>query len=348
MKVLLAYQPGELRVVEMEKPVPGPHEVLAKVAHCGVCATDVSIMRGTLNLGEGNEPVYPVRLGHEWSGTVVEAGSETWNIRVGDRIVSDTGYFCGECYECLHGQYQSCRNGKAIGTTGHCWPGAFAEYMLIPERMAYRIPDNVSMDEATLIEPSAIGLYGLTRTNMGPDTNLLVVGTGPIGLGGMACAKGLGVGRTILAGRKDQKLEIGRQMGAAVLVNTTKESLFDGVMRETNGRGMDIIMDTTGDVKLFNDLLAMLKPSGYFVIPAFYERTLDGVMLDRLIARNCTLVGAAGTTNMVPKLLGLLSNGHMSLKEMITDRYDFDHVMDAFAAAGSKGPGSIKIMVDFE
>ena len=183
---------------------------------------------------------------------------------------------------------------------------------------------------------------------MGPDTNLLVVGTGPIGLGGMACAKGLGVGRTILAGRKDQKLEIGRKMGADVLVNTTKESLFDVVMRETDGRGMDIIMDTTGDVNLFNDLLAMLKPSGYFVIPAFYERTLDGVMLDRLIARNCTLVGAAGTTNMVPKLLGLLANGHMSLKEMITDRFDFDHVMDAFAAAGSKGPGSIKIMVDFE
>ena len=83
MKVLLAYAPGELRVVEMEKPVPGPREVLCKVAHCGVCATDIAIKKGVLNLGDGNDPVYPVRLGHEWSGRVVETGSECWQVKPG-------------------------------------------------------------------------------------------------------------------------------------------------------------------------------------------------------------------------------------------------------------------------
>ena len=79
MKVLLAYKPGEMRIVEMEKPVPGPGEILAKVAHCGICATDVAIADGTLTLGDGMDPIYPVRIGHEWSGVVVETGEGTWS-----------------------------------------------------------------------------------------------------------------------------------------------------------------------------------------------------------------------------------------------------------------------------
>lgn len=347
MKVLLAYAPGELRVVEMEKPKPGPREVLAKVAHCGVCATDIAIFKGTLELGEGNNPIYPVRLGHEWSGVVVETGSETWRLKPGDPIISDTGYSCGECEYCLKGEYQCCENGRAIGTIRDCWPGAFAEYMLIPERLAFKVPENVGLDEAALVEPASIGLYGLMRAPYGPGNNLLVIGTGPIGLGGMACAKGMGTGKTVLAGRKDRKLEIGRAMGADVLVNTTHENLYDVVMRETKGRGMDVIMDTTGDPAIFNDVLDMLRPSGSLVIPGFYEQELNHVLLDKLIVRNCTLVGAAGTPGMQPKILDMLANGHITLRPMITDRFGFGNVTQAFDAVTERNDSRVKVLVDF-
>lgn len=347
MKVLIANQPGELRVVEMEKPVPGPREILAKVAHCGICATDISIADGTLKLGEGAEPIYPVRLGHEWSGVVVETGSETWRLKPGDRVISDTGYSCGECEYCLQGEYQSCINGKAIGTTGNCWPGAFAEYMLMPERLTFKVPDQVPLDEAALVEPSSIGLYGLVRAAIGPGQNLLVVGTGPIGLGGMACAKGMGVGKVILAGRKEKKLAIGKEMGADILVNTTKEDLKEVVMRETNGRGMDVVLDTTGAVEMFNEILELLRPSGTLVIPGFYEHDIPNAKLDRLISRNCMLIGAAGTPNMGPKILDMMANGHVSLKPMITERYPFEQVEEAFAAVKAHNDSRIKILVDF-
>ncbi len=348
MKVLLAYQPGELRVTEMDIPQPGPREVLCKVKHCGICATDIAIMKGSLTLGEGMEPVYPVRLGHEWSGVVVKTGAETWRLKPGDRVISDTGYSCGECEMCLRGEYQSCEKGRAIGTIGDCWPGAFAEYMVVPERLAFQVPDNITLAEAALVEPASIGLYGLTRSPVGPGSNLLVIGTGPIALGGMACAKGMGTGRTILAGRKDRKLEIGRQMGADLLVNMTKESLFDVVMRETNGRGMDVIMDTTGAPELFNDAMAMLRGSGTLVIPGFYEQELNHVQLDRLIARNCTLVGAAGTTNMGRRVLDMMANGHVSLNPMITDRFPFSLVHEAFDAVTARNDSRVKVLVDFE
>ncbi len=346
MKALVAYAPGELRVIEVEKPKPGPREVLARVAHCGVCATDVSIMKGTLELGEGNDPVYPVRLGHEWSGVIEETGSETWRLKKGDRIISDTGYSCGECEMCLCGEYQNCEKGRAIGTIRDAWPGGFAEYMVMPERLVYKVPDNVGLDEAALVEPASIGLYGLLRSPMGPGKTLLVIGTGPIGLGGMACARGMGSGKIILAGRKDQKLQIGKAMGADVTVNTTRESLMDAVMRETEGKGADVILETAGAPELFNDILLMLRPSGTLVIPAFYERELDHVMLDRLIVRNCTLVGAAGTPNMGRKILDMLANGRASLRPMITDRFAFKDAHKAFAAFDERNDRRVKILVD--
>ncbi|MDR0583092.1 MAG: alcohol dehydrogenase catalytic domain-containing protein [Treponema sp.] len=347
MKVLLAEKPGKLRIVEMEKPAPGPREVVAKVLHCGICGTDVSIADGTLNLGKGNEPIYPVRIGHEWSGQVVELGSETKRLKVGDRIISDTGYSCGECEYCMHGEFGSCIEGRAIGTIGNCWPGAFAEYMLIPERLAFRLPDNVPSDVAALVEPAGVGFYGLTKTPVGPGTNLLVVGTGPISLGGMACAKGIGVGKTILAGRKDAKLAIGKMLGADILVNIDKENLYDVVMRETNGRGMDVVMDSTGAAELLNLSVSLTRASGWIVLPGFYERHIDDFAIDNIIVRNCTLIGGAGTPDMQRRILDMLTNGHIDLRPMITDRYPFERVLEAFKAVKEKNETRVKILVDF-
>ena len=163
----------------------------------------------------------------------------------------------------------------------------------------------------------------------------------------MACAKGMGVGKTILAGRKGEKLEIGRRMGADVLVNTATENLHDVVMRETGGKGADVVLDTTGDASLLNDLMLMVRSSGTLVIPGFYEKPIPNVYLDRLIVRNCTLVGAAGTPNMGRKILDLLANKHTSLMPMITDRFSFDQVDKAFEAVISRNDTRVKIMVDF-
>lgn len=347
MKVLLAMGDGTICVTEEERPVPGPGEILAKVAHCGICATDIAIADGTLRLGSGMDPVYPVRLGHEWSGVVVETGPGTRRLKPGDRVISDTGYSCGECRYCLEGEYQNCENGKAIGTIGECWPGAFAEYMLMPERLMFRVPDGVELDEAALVEPASIGLYGLLRSPMGPGQNLLVVGTGPIGLGGMACAKAMGSGKIILAGRKDAKLDIGSRMGADLLVNTTKEDLREVVMRETNGRGMDIILDTTGNAGIFNETVRLLRGSGTIVIPGFYGELIEKADIDYLVSHNCTLAGAAGTPNMGRKILDLLGTRKICLSPMITERYPFSKVQEAFDAVKCHNDWRIKIMIDF-
>ena len=345
MRVLVAERPGKLCFAEMEKPVPGPREVLIKVAHCGICGTDVSIADGTLTLGDGMDPIYPVRIGHEWSGVVAETGPGTSKLKIKDRVIGETGWTCGECESCLSGR--PCERGRAVGTIGNCWPGGFAEYMLMPERLTHKVPDNVPLDEAAMVEPAMIGFCGLEDSILGPGRTLLVVGTGPIGLGGMACARGVGCGKIILAGRKNKKLEIGKAMGADVLVNTTKEDLAEAVVRETDGLGVDVILDTTGDVKLFNDLLLMLRGGGDLVIPGFFEQPVPNARLDRLITKNCRLIGAAGKIGLNVKILDMISRGHMTLQPMLTERYPFSDALEAFAAVKEHNDRRVKIMVDF-
>ncbi|MDR0732431.1 MAG: alcohol dehydrogenase catalytic domain-containing protein [Treponema sp.] len=347
MKALVVKEPGTMVIDDIEKPLPGPGYILAKVLHCGICATDVSIAKGTLDLGKGNEPVYPVRIGHEWSGRIVETGAGTKKLKVDDVVISETGYSCGVCEYCLRGEIHKCVEGRSVGTIGNCWPGAFAEYMLMPERLTFRVPDNVPVDTAALVEPASIGFYGLTRTPIGPGTTLLVVGTGPISLGGMACARGLGSGKIILAGRKEAKLAVGKALGADVLVNMEKEDLTEAVMRETRGRGADVVMDGTGAPDLLNLSVSLTRGSGYIVLPGFYEQLINDFAIDNIIARNITLVGAAGATDMQRRILDMLSLGRIDLKPMITHRYPFDQVLDAFKAVGEKNDSRIKIMIDF-
>ena len=205
----------------------------------------------------------------------------------------------------------------------------------------------LELEEAALIEPASIGYYGLERAGFDPHTNLLIIGTGPISLGGMACAKAMGIGKTIVAGRKDAKLEVAKKLGADITVNMTRENLLDVVMRETDGRGMDIVMDSTGAPELLNDAMFMLRGSGSLVIPAFYEQVLNGVKLDRLIVKNCTLIGAAGTPNMADKMLAMMETGRLNLLPMMTDRFPFAEVKEAFNAVTARNESRVKVMVDF-
>jgi L-iditol 2-dehydrogenase len=347
MKAWVVQKPGDLQCVEAEKPVPGPKEVLCRVSHCGICATDYAIQSGTLNLGEGLNPIYPVRIGHEWSGVVEATGSETRTLKAGDHVISDLMVYCGECEACITGHGERCSNLRAIGTIGHHWPGAFAEYMLLPERLLIKLPDSIDLSEAALIEPAAIAASGLLRAPMAPEKTLLILGSGPIGLGGLAFARGLGVGKTILAGRKHAKLNIGRQLGADTVIHMDDGDWQSEVMRETNEKGPDVILDTTGAIGLFNADLEMIAPDGTLVIPGFYEQSVPEVRVDLMTLKNCTIVGTAGTPNVGRKVLSMLVLGRTSLLPMITDRFPFDKLSEAFEAFMARSGTRVKIMIDF-
>jgi len=149
--------------------VIGPRDVLTKVKYCGVCGTDVSIYTGETNLVKNGLIKYPVRIGHEWSGIVESVGSGVIEFKAGDRVVGDTVVACGECKACLGGNYMLCPDLRCVGTV-NAWDGGFAEYTVFPARHIFRIPDNIALDEAALIEHLQRSVCIVSTTaNLPPD-----------------------------------------------------------------------------------------------------------------------------------------------------------------------------------
>lgn len=346
MKRLTVFGAGHIGFEDVEEPPLRPFDVRMRVRYCGVCGTDLGIYSGDCGLVREGLIHYPKRIGHEWSGVVEQVGGQVTELKPGDRVISLNSSICGECPACLAGGgVQECQNSQAIGTTGTT-PGAFAETMTLPARVVYRLPDSVALDEAALIEPASIAYNGLLHFDFSGRPTLVVIGTGAIGLAAVPLAKQLGAGRVILAGRKDGKLAVGRSMGADVIVNTTRESLTEVVLRETDGLGAETVLEASGAVRCLLDSVNFVRTRGCITSVAFYEQPLDGLNIDSLVMRGVALCGMYGHSGVVEALLELLAEGRLNLRPLITHVYPFEEAPEVFRTAREKNETKIKLLIE--
>jgi len=345
MKALVVTAPGQLEYKEIEKPVPGPYEVLTRVCYCGICGTDAEIYHGDTSLTRDGLVQYPVRIGHEWSGIVEAVGSEVKGFKPGDRVISDTGSSCGVCEECLHGDFRKCQNEiVSLGTVGNHHPGAFAEYICMYHWHMHKVPDNISLDEATLVEPGSIALHALENSKAAPGETILIAGTGVIGLVAVNLAKQMGL-RVLLAARKQMKLDIGRQMGADVIINLTEEDLSEAVLRATDGKGVDIFYDTTGAMDIIKRAQDLTAYAGRISLLAFYEEQLNAFDLNTLVRFHKSLLGCEGSGWCAPRVLDIVGQKIVPLSPMITHRVSFEEAADALRNSRKDTAQKIKVMV---
>jgi len=344
MKALILAAPGDARMIEVEKPIAGKTDVLIKVAYSGICGTDLSILSGDMKLVRDGSIKYPVRIGHEWSGTVEETGSEVRKFAKGDRVVSDSGVSCGECKHCIEGNYNLCLNGRSIGTI-NCWDGSFAEYILIPERHLYKLPDSISLEEGMLIEPASIALIGLKKSNIRPGCSVLIIGTGPIGLAAIPMAKAMGAAVVMVSGRKEFKLQVGKAMGANAVINATKEDLVELVMKETGGMGVDVVIETSGNATAISGCLEAVRTGGIIALIGFYENNVKDFDIGKIVTKNITIKGIIGEFGAPQGVIELIKKDHISMKSLITHRFMFSEAIDAMKTAGEKNDTKIKMLV---
>ncbi|MDR3644691.1 MAG: alcohol dehydrogenase catalytic domain-containing protein [Clostridia bacterium] len=345
MKALVIEAPGKAKFFEAEKPTVRPGDVLCRVVNAGICGTDLSIFSGDMNLVREGIIKYPVRIGHEWSGIVEEIGSAVTKFKPGDKVVSDTAVTCGVCEHCLKGEYEQCEDWRAIGTI-KCWNGSFAEYILIPDRHLFKIPDGVRMDDAALTEPMTIALSGIKAAKVKKGDSVLVIGTGAIGLSAVALAKYYGASTVIVSGRKPFKLDVAKKVGADVTVNSTQEDLVEGVMKATDGKGVDVIVETSGDEKLLNQCVAAAKQHGMINLIGFFESKLDGFDIAQFMTKNLNLSCGMGAYGLAAEIVEILATGKIDVHPLITHRFVFDETIDAMKTAGEKNATKIKMMVE--
>jgi len=346
MKVLKILGKNRIDFFDEEIPEVGPRDVLTRVRYCGVCGTDVSIYSGETSLVRDGLIKYPVIPGHEWSGIVEAVGSEVEDVKAGDRVVGDTVVSCGFCKSCLSGNYMKCDKLRCVGTV-NAWDGAFAEYTLFPARHIYKIPDSIPLDEAATIEPAALAMNAIYKSNFKAGQTVLVIGTGAIGLVSVRLTSASGASKVILSGRKDVKLETGRIMGADIAVNINKENLKETVMRETGGEGVDLVIEASGAVSALREALDMVKIDGTIALLGFYEEKVNELNVDKAVFNCIKVIGIAGSPSMYTPVIDLMASGKVSFKHIITHRYAFKDAVEAFKDMKGKNDTRIKILVEF-
>lgn len=342
MKAVVKTAPGydNVKVMDVEEPKVYGDRVKIKVAYSGICGSDIHSFKG-----EYANIKTPVTLGHEFSGIVVEVGPDVKNIKVGDRVTSETTFeTCETCIYCATKDYNLCPTRKGIGTQVN---GSFAEYVLSREESVHILPENVSLLAASLTEPLACCVHAaLEKTEVQKDDKVLIIGPGPIGLLLAQVVKSTGA-TVIMSGidKDKDRLEFAKKLGVDRTVNVSEESLKDVVMSMTDGFGVDKGFDCSGFMPAVNEAFTLLKKKGTFVQVGIFAKKFNEMDQESIIQKEIQYIGSRSQKpSSWIKSLKLLEEGKVDTEALITKVVSMDEFHDGIndLMAGNE----IKVAVD--
>ena len=313
-------------------------EVLIKVEVSALCKSDVDVYDWTELVDRVNYDL-PFIMGHEFAGTIVKVGEGVRGFQEGDRVAGETHIPCGYCETCRTGNQHIC--GNNMGVLGRNVDGCFAEYIALHQKALIKLPDSISFREGAILEPFATAMHAVSKAKPSGKT-LLIAGVGTIGQMAVEIAKFLGCTTLFAVDINDEKLEETRKRGADILINGTKEDLVEIVKRETDGYGVDAIIDFTGNQRVINQEVEAAKIAGTIVHVGMVEKPLThqnfmyGVVYKELIV---TGIFGRRMYETWTEVMNILKTGKIDLnsfvaKEMKLD--DFQKAMDEFASVSGR------------
>jgi threonine dehydrogenase-like Zn-dependent dehydrogenase len=304
MKAWVLGEPGEMLPTEKPVPVPSRGEVLLRIDAVAICATDLEIIaNGLPAIVEGGSPFQKnFTIGHEYMGTVVALGPGVDEYRIGQRVTVEVHNGCGQCKRCREGMYTACHNyglnygdkNKGHRANGFTTDGGFCEYAVNHINTLVPISDEMSDEEATLVVTAGTSMYGLTELGgLIANESVVVTGPGPIGLLAVGVAKSLGAWPVILTGTRDNRLQIGTELGADHVVNVTREDPVEAVRRLNGGKGVDYVVECSGAPNAVNEAARMLNRGGKICLAAFPHEAVP-VDIAHIVRNNIYLYGIRG------------------------------------------------------
>ena len=321
---------------EVATPVPGNGEILIKVSKVAVCGSDISAFYG-------KHPYipFPMVLGHEFSGTVQEAGPDTPSLPIGSRVTVLPHLPCRKCAACANKQYNLCGALKALGCQAY---GAQAEYVKVPADMVFALPDNVSMEAGALVEPIAVAYHG-TKKAVGRGDTVLVLGAGGIGLSAMQSANILGAGRTVVADFSAKRLELAKSLGAADVIDLSGGALKD--LAPAVGDFTVYCDCVGGNGAALSSIIETARRGVKVVCIGVIAQDFSIPNLPDLTEKELTFFGS----NMYVagdfiEVIEHLSAGSFKTEGIFTHRYDLDKVPEMYAFVDGKKGEYIKLMIE--
>jgi L-iditol 2-dehydrogenase len=356
MKAWVLGDPGQLSLIDKGVPVPKKAEVLVRIDAIAICATDLSVIHhGTPALIEGGLPFNKnFTPGHEYMGTVVALGPGVDEYAIGQRVSVEIHAGCGQCKRCREGMYTSCHNyglnygdvDKGHRANGFTTDGGFCEYQVNNINTLVPIADDMSDEEATLVVTAGTAMYGLIELGgLVAGESVVVTGPGPIGLLGVAVAKAMGAQPVILTGTRDNRLQIGRELGADYVVNVRKENAVEAVRKLNGGKGVDYVLECSGAPNSLNEAIEMVNRGGKVCLAA-YPHEMVPVDIHNIVKNNVYLYGIRGEGKSATlRAEAFMRQKRFDASRIHTHTFPLDDLLTAIRYAQDRVDDAIKVVV---
>jgi L-iditol 2-dehydrogenase len=342
MKALLLSAYKQLDLVDMPAPMPAEDELLIRVKACGICGSDVHGYDGSTG-----RRLPPIVMGHEAAGVVASTGSGVTSFRPGDRVTFDSTVYCGKCFFCLRNQPNLCDNREVIGVSTPTFRrmGAFAEFVAVPARIAYPLPDNMPFAHAAMIEAASVAIHAVSLTPIALDDSVVVVGAGMIGLLTLQAARQAGAGTIIVLDIDDARLELARSLGATHTFNSRDAEVVPKIIEHTHGRGADAAFECVGSTIPVKLALDSVRKGGTVTLVGNIAPTIE-LGLQSAVTRQIRLQGSCASAGEYPACISMIARGAMQVEPLISAVAPLEDGPSWFDRLYNRDPGLLKVVLE--
>jgi L-iditol 2-dehydrogenase len=342
MKALLLSQYNQLDIADLPAPVPGADEILVRVAACGICGSDVHGYDGT-----SGRRIPPIVMGHEAAGVVAATGASVTGFQTGDRVTFDSTVYCGECEFCRQGEINLCNNRQVIGVScgDYRRAGAFAEFVVVPQRIAYHLPDALDFPQAAMLEAVSVALHAVRISEMKGGETTLVIGAGMIGLLTLQAAKAAGASRVLVADIDQTRLQRATSVGADETLLLSGGELVTEILRRTEGRGVDLVLEAVGRQETIAASIASVRKGGTVTLIGNISPEVK-IALQVVVSRQIRLQGSCASSGEYPQAMELLANGKIKVQSLITAVAPLSDGPAWFSRLHAGEPNLMKVVLD--
>lgn len=340
MKALLYTGAFNVELIETEKPIPKNDEVCIRVKAVSICGSDLSGYRGVNSLR-----IAPLVMGHEFAGEIESCGAAVVGLKPGMRVTVNPSMFCGECENCKNGNFNLCDQKTVPGTSvgGVNTAGAMAEYLCVRASSVIRLPDDVSYEQAALLEPFAVSLHGVKRAEDIKGKKVAVIGCGPIGLLAMQCVRNFEAAQLVAMDIIPERLETAKKCGATDTLNLLEDQL-ESVWDLTGGSGVDVVFDCVGNERSVEQASQIVKNGGLIVVIGMAAQEIK-FPIKRFVAHEFSFRGSYQYLDEMKDGIQLLHEKKIDFSDIITSVMKLEDGKAAFDALTSKNPKDVKIVL---
>ena len=340
MKALLLSSYRHLELADVPTPVPGPGEVLIRVAACGICGSDVHGYDGS-----SGRRIPPLVMGHEAAGTVAAVDATVKDFTEGDRVTFDSTIYCGQCLNCLRGDINLCSRRQVLGVScgEYRRAGAFAEFVTVPARICHRLPGHLPFAEAAMLEAVAVAIHAVNLAHLQPDATALVIGAGTIGILTLQALRAAGSTRVFIADVDEPRLALAKQMGATDTL-LSDAALPEKVLRLTQNEGVDVALEAVGRNESVAAAIDATRKGGTVVLVGNISPNVN-LPLQKVVTRQIRLQGSCASAGEYPQAIKWLSSGAINVKPLITAIAPLEEGASWFERLYAREPNLLKVVL---